>query len=63
MAARLLVPRANEAKLSFTYTKVRQLAEDLHATDYTLTQSSLDQVKPYTVFLQFYSTRHKQALL
>ncbi|XP_043289977.1 uncharacterized protein ldd isoform X2 [Venturia canescens] len=44
MAARLLIPRSNEVTLSSTFLRVKQLAEELKATDYTLTQSSLDQV-------------------
>lgn len=43
-AARLLVPRAHDMTLSETFSSVKRLAEDLKATDYTLTQSSLDQV-------------------
>ncbi|KAK0086066.1 hypothetical protein PV325_003922 [Microctonus aethiopoides] len=42
-AARLLVPRAHDMTLSETFSSVKRLAEDLKATDYTLTQSSLDQ--------------------
>ncbi|XP_033223873.1 phospholipid-transporting ATPase ABCA1 isoform X3 [Belonocnema kinseyi] len=42
--ARLLIPRGQEIALSITFTKVRNLAEDLQVTDFTVTQSSLDQV-------------------
>ncbi|XP_043481651.1 ATP-binding cassette sub-family A member 13 isoform X2 [Leptopilina heterotoma] len=42
--ARLLIPRGQDITLSVTFTKVKNLAEDLQATDFTLTQSSLDQV-------------------
>ncbi|KAG7198455.1 hypothetical protein KM043_005838 [Ampulex compressa] len=43
-AARILVPRNQHVALSTSFTKVKLLAEELKATDYTLTQSSLDQV-------------------
>ena len=43
-AARLLLPRSQDMALSSSFNKVKLLAEDLKATDYTLTQSSLDQV-------------------
>lgn len=43
-AARLLVPQNQDTLLSEIFTKLKCLAEDLKATDYTLTQSSLDQV-------------------
>lgn len=46
-AARLMVPRSVDVSLSETYLRVKRLAEDLKATDYTLTQSSLDQVNIY----------------
>ncbi|XP_063992095.1 ATP-binding cassette sub-family A member 13-like isoform X2 [Diachasmimorpha longicaudata] len=43
-AARLLIPQNHELLLSEIFTKLKCLACDLKATDYTLTQSSLDQV-------------------
>ncbi|KAK2584735.1 hypothetical protein KPH14_007066 [Odynerus spinipes] len=43
-AARLLVPRSDELPLSISFAKVKMLAEELKATDFTLAQSSLDQV-------------------
>ncbi|XP_028982053.1 uncharacterized protein LOC107039836 isoform X2 [Diachasma alloeum] len=43
-AARLLIPQNEELLLSEIFTKLKCLACDLKATDYTLTQSSLDQV-------------------
>ncbi|XP_076176197.1 lipid droplet defective isoform X2 [Ptiloglossa arizonensis] len=43
-AAHLLLPRSEEMALSSSFNKVKLLAEELKATDYTLTQSSLDQV-------------------
>ncbi|KZC04438.1 ATP-binding cassette sub-family A member 2, partial [Dufourea novaeangliae] len=43
-AARLLLPRSQDMPLSVSFNKVKLLAEELKATDYTLTQSSLDQV-------------------
>ena len=43
-AARLLIPRAQEIALSMMFTKVKNLAEDLQVTDFSVTQSSLDQV-------------------
>lgn len=44
-AARFLIPKNKEIKLSETFKKLKQVAEELNADDYTLTQSSLDQVK------------------
>ncbi|CAL7936973.1 unnamed protein product [Xylocopa violacea] len=43
-AARLLVPRSQDMPVSTSFNKLKLLAEELKATDYTLTQSSLDQV-------------------
>ncbi|KOX70877.1 ATP-binding cassette sub-family A member 6, partial [Melipona quadrifasciata] len=43
-AARLLVPRSQDMPVSSSFNKLKLLAEELKATDYTLTQSSLDQV-------------------
>lgn len=43
-AARLLLPRSQDTTLSVSFNMVKLLAEELKATDYTLTQSSLDQV-------------------
>nr|XP_031839600.1 uncharacterized protein LOC116430078 isoform X2 [Nomia melanderi] len=43
-AARLLLPRSQDMLLSISFNKVKLLAEELKATDYTLSQSSLDQV-------------------
>lgn len=43
-AARLLLPRSQDMALSSSFNKVKLIAEELKATDYTLTQSSLDQV-------------------
>ncbi|XP_015191826.1 PREDICTED: uncharacterized protein LOC107074670 isoform X2 [Polistes dominula] len=43
-AARLLVPKNEEIPVSMIFAKVRMLAEELKSTDYTLSQSSLDQV-------------------
>lgn len=43
-AARLLLPRSQDMALSVSFSMLRLLAEELKATDYTLTQSSLDQV-------------------
>ncbi|KAF7403454.1 hypothetical protein HZH68_006248 [Vespula germanica] len=43
-AARLLVPKSEEMALSNSIAKVKMLAEELKATDYTFSQSSLDQV-------------------
>ncbi|XP_035722982.1 uncharacterized protein LOC118441973 isoform X2 [Vespa mandarinia] len=43
-AARLLVPKSEEMALSNSFAKVKMLADELKATDYTLSQSSLDQV-------------------
>ncbi|XP_044002930.1 uncharacterized protein LOC122848731 isoform X2 [Aphidius gifuensis] len=43
-AARFLIPKNKEIKLSETFRKLKQVAEELNADDYTLTQSSLDQV-------------------
>ncbi|XP_076237165.1 lipid droplet defective [Calliopsis andreniformis] len=43
-AARLLLPRSQDMALSSSFNKVKLMAEELKATDYTLTQSSLDQV-------------------
>lgn len=48
-AARLWLPRTEDTCLSATFIKLRQLAEELKITDYTLTQSSLDQVGSITV--------------
>lgn len=44
-AARLLVPRSQDMLVSSSFNKLKLLAEELKATDYTLTQSSLDQVR------------------
>ncbi|XP_048511619.1 ATP-binding cassette sub-family A member 13 isoform X2 [Athalia rosae] len=44
VAARLLVPRKPNTKLSSVLASLRDLATELNAVDYTLTQSSLDQV-------------------
>lgn len=44
-AARLLLPRSQDMALSVSFSMVKLLAEELKATDYTLTQSSLDQVR------------------
>lgn len=43
-AARLLLPRSQDMLLSASFSMLKLLAEELKATDYTLTQSSLDQV-------------------
>ncbi|XP_076641439.1 lipid droplet defective [Halictus rubicundus] len=43
-AARLLLPRSQDMLLSISFNKVRLLAEELKASDFTLSQSSLDQV-------------------
>ncbi|KAL0111880.1 hypothetical protein PUN28_013230 [Cardiocondyla obscurior] len=43
-AARLLLPRSQDMALSVSFGMLKLLAEELKATDYTLTQSSLDQV-------------------
>ncbi|XP_019697173.1 ATP-binding cassette sub-family A member 13 isoform X1 [Harpegnathos saltator] len=43
-AARLLLPRSQDMALSASFNMLKLLAEELKATDYTLTQSSLDQV-------------------
>lgn len=43
-AARLLLPRSQDIALSVSFSMLKLLAEELKATDYTLTQSSLDQV-------------------
>ncbi|XP_011868082.1 PREDICTED: uncharacterized protein LOC105562133 isoform X2 [Vollenhovia emeryi] len=43
-AARLLLPRSQDMPLSVSFSMLKLLAEELKATDYTLTQSSLDQV-------------------
>ncbi|XP_014612694.1 PREDICTED: uncharacterized protein LOC106791527 isoform X1 [Polistes canadensis] len=43
-AARLLVPKNEDIPVSTIFAKVRILAEELKSTDYTLSQSSLDQV-------------------
>ncbi|XP_076548743.1 lipid droplet defective isoform X1 [Osmia lignaria lignaria] len=43
-AARLLIPRSQNMVVSSSFNKLKLLAEELKATDYTLTQSSLDQV-------------------
>ncbi|XP_053595540.1 uncharacterized protein LOC103571174 isoform X2 [Microplitis demolitor] len=43
-AARLMIPRVHDVPLSEIFSRVKRLAEDLKVTDYTLTQSSLDQV-------------------
>ncbi|KAK9294638.1 hypothetical protein QLX08_010802 [Tetragonisca angustula] len=43
-AARLLIPRSQDMPVSSSFNKLKLLAEELKATDYTLTQSSLDQV-------------------
>lgn len=43
-AARLLLPRSQDMALSVSFSMLKLLAEELKATDYTLTQSSLDQV-------------------
>jgi len=43
-AARLLLPRSQDVPLSVSFNMLKLLAEELKATDYTLTQSSLDQV-------------------
>ncbi|XP_076760468.1 lipid droplet defective [Xylocopa sonorina] len=43
-AARLLVPRSQDMPVSTSFNKLKLLAEELKATDYTLTHSSLDQV-------------------
>ncbi|XP_014474957.1 PREDICTED: ATP-binding cassette sub-family A member 13 isoform X2 [Dinoponera quadriceps] len=43
-AARLLLPRSQDMALSVSFNMLKLLAEELKATDYTLTQSSLDQV-------------------
>ncbi|XP_046491171.1 uncharacterized protein ldd isoform X1 [Neodiprion pinetum] len=44
LAARFLVPRNHDMKLSTVFAKVKDLARELNDADYTLTQSSLDQV-------------------
>jgi len=46
-AARLLLPRSQDVALSVSFSMVKHLAEELKATDYTLTQSSLDQVSEF----------------
>lgn len=46
-AARLLLPRSQDVALSVSFTMLKLLAEELKATDYTLTQSSLDQVSEF----------------
>lgn len=43
-AARLLIPRSQDMPVSSSFNKLKLLAEELKATDYTLSQSSLDQV-------------------
>ncbi|XP_017788277.1 PREDICTED: uncharacterized protein LOC108570860 [Habropoda laboriosa] len=43
-AARLLMPRSQDMPVSSSFNKLKLLADELKATDYTLTQSSLDQV-------------------
>ncbi|XP_076284763.1 lipid droplet defective isoform X2 [Lasioglossum baleicum] len=43
-AARLLLPRSQDMLLSVSFNKVKLLAEELKASDFTLSQSSLDQV-------------------
>lgn len=43
-AARLLIPRSQDMPVSASFNKLKLLADELKATDYTLTQSSLDQV-------------------
>ncbi|XP_032690190.1 uncharacterized protein LOC116853290 isoform X2 [Odontomachus brunneus] len=43
-AARLLLPRSQDMALSVSFNMLKLLAEELKTTDYTLTQSSLDQV-------------------
>ncbi|CAK9819447.1 ATP-binding cassette sub-family A member 13 [Anthophora plagiata] len=43
-AVRLLMPRSQDMPVSTSFNKLKLLAEELKATDYTLTQSSLDQV-------------------
>ncbi|XP_078047717.1 lipid droplet defective isoform X2 [Augochlora pura] len=43
-AARLMLPRSQDMLLSTSFNKVKLLAEELKASDYTLSQSSLDQV-------------------
>ncbi|XP_053973403.1 uncharacterized protein LOC128873691 isoform X1 [Hylaeus volcanicus] len=43
-AVRLLLPRTQHMALSTSFDKIKLLADELKATDYTLTQSSLDQV-------------------
>lgn len=44
-AARLLIPRSQDMPVSASFNKLKLLAEELKATDYTLTQSSLDQAR------------------
>lgn len=44
-AARLLIPRSQDMPVSASFNKLKLLADELKATDYTLTQSSLDQAR------------------
>lgn len=44
-AARLLIPRSQDMPVSVSFNKLKLLADELKATDYTLTQSSLDQAR------------------
>lgn len=50
-AARLLIPRSQDMPVSASFNKLKLLADELKATDYTLTQSSLDQARiPYKTY-------------
>lgn len=54
-AVRFLIPKNDEITLSETFRRLRNLAVDLDADDYSLTQSSLDQVNRY--FDNFFNTK------
>lgn len=43
-AARIMIPQKDEVPLSAIFTKMKLVADELKATDYNVTQSSLDQV-------------------
>lgn len=62
-AARLLLPRSQDMALSTSFSMLKLLAEELKATDYTLTQSSLDQVSEFNSTIQRRAFRGLSSIL
>lgn len=58
-AARLLLPRSQDMALSVSFNMLKLLAEELKATDYTLTQSSLDQVSESNSAIRRFADSHQ----